>query len=157
MTRLEKFVFLLREVLGPVHRVESLWEAMQLPEEALPQDLLGAAREFAGYKQAGGDKPDWFVEHEQNKVREEEAEGAAFLIRRPQGGTMWWMSFQRNRDELIDALVLLPGNLVQLLYNPQDVYRVSKVQADAFQGWMERVPGYSDEDPPFEIQSDDAA
>jgi hypothetical protein len=145
----QTFLVLRRE--APSLGVVALRGAFALPEHAIPHDAATAANEFVAFCN-GSPKPRWLAEHEENKAAAWSTVSAREGDRLSDQGREWW-----NNAVLVTDASHVPPSLQPFLQGDVSKVRVSKRDALAFLDWAATIPGFDYDDPPFDVDHDDAA
>jgi len=146
---LQTYMLLKRE--APSTGIVVLRGAFAFPEHALPDDVAGAAFEYARYVD-GHPKPKWLLEHEENEqsgwstISERGPDRLIELARE------WWNNVAATADASH-----VPPTLRAFIQGDVSKVRVPKTDALAFLDWASTIPGFDFDDPPFDVVHDDAA
>jgi hypothetical protein len=157
MNRQNLFVMLAQtHVLSAVHNharhLELVYEASLVPEEAIPSgiDIVAAVRSFAEWVQdckPEMEKPLWLKEYE-------EASRAVCIRLTDYEAEDWWFD---ARKLAVDASPVVKNVIMKVVLGNDTNVLAHPDEAHAFREWMQSMPSFDYDEPPFIFEEVGAA
>lgn len=130
-----------RNLLSALARTKIVAEAMALPEESIPQDLLEGAWSFIQWKAMGYGEPAWMKEYRENIATK-------LYVEQCEGTRQWWL----NAEQLLSTSH--PKSWIAFVTGRKPVVEMTKRDATDFLEWAATVPGWSDDEPSARIHEE---